>query len=68
MSDHKIKITIDKLGKPKIEAIGFNGVGCTEATKPILDALSGGGNVEMVIKPEYNMQESETSADNELAV
>ncbi len=38
----KIYIEIDKIGVPKITAEGFAGSSCTEATKPILDALTGG--------------------------
>jgi hypothetical protein len=36
----KITITIDRVGRPKIEAEGFIGGACLAATKPILDALS----------------------------
>jgi hypothetical protein len=37
----RIRVTIDALGNPKIEAEGYAGVGCTEATAPIERALSG---------------------------
>lgn len=48
----KIKVTIDALGNPKVEAEGFLGQGCTQATAPIENALSGGGGVTRVLKPE----------------
>jgi len=51
----RVKITIDAMGVPTVEAIGFNGMGCTDATSPIERALSGGnGNVDRVLKPEWN--------------
>lgn len=53
MSDRKIKVTIPQIGAPKIEAIGFNGDGCTEATYSIEKALSGSGGVSREFKPEW---------------
>lgn len=54
MSDKKIKITISPIGKPIIEAEGYQGQGCAEATKAIEDALAGGtGGVEKTYKPEW---------------
>ena len=32
MSDKRIKVKIDPMGNPTVEAVGFNGVGCTDAT------------------------------------
>jgi hypothetical protein len=50
----QIKVTISPLGKPVVEAEGFNGVGCAAATKPIEDALAGGGGInDRVLKPEF---------------
>lgn len=55
MSDRAIKITISPIGKPTVEAIGFNGVGCTDATAPIERALSGGQiDFTRELKPEWN--------------
>lgn len=49
-----VEITIDPLGNPKIEAIGFNGQGCTDATEAIEKALAGGnGKVTREYKPEW---------------
>jgi len=48
----KVKVTIDQMGNPVIEAVGFNGCGCTDATKSIENAL--GGPVDRTMKPEYN--------------
>jgi hypothetical protein len=60
MDDKKIKITIDPLGKPVVEAVGFHGVGCAEATSNIEKALAG-SNVPTtrVIKPEWHEMETE---------
>lgn len=56
----QIKIKIDPLGNPTVEADGFNGVGCEAATKPIEDALSGGaGGFDRVLKPEWNNSDTE---------
>lgn len=49
-----IKITVSPLGKPSVEAVGFNGVGCTEATANIEKALAGSNEpTTRVMKPEY---------------
>ena len=49
----QIAITISPVGKPKVEAIGFNGQGCEQATKGIEAALSGGNVQDRDFKPEY---------------
>ena len=51
MSEKRIKVIIDPYGNAKIEAIGFNGVGCTEATSSLERAL--GGGTERSFKDEY---------------
>jgi hypothetical protein len=52
--ERKIKVIIDPLGNPKVEAIGFQGMGCQEATRGIEQAL-GGDLDNRVLKPEaYN--------------
>lgn len=54
----QIKVTISPLGKPVVEAEGFNGAGCAAATKPIEDALAGGNGVnDKVLKPEWHNSE-----------
>lgn len=51
----EIKVTIDGLGNPKVEAIGFNGQGCAQATKGLEEALAGaGGIMDRSYKPEWN--------------
>lgn len=56
----RIKITVDPLGNPTVEAEGFNGMGCEAATKAIEDALAGkGGGFERVMKPEAFNEEQE---------
>lgn len=49
----KIKITIDGLGNPKIEAEGFAGEDCTAATSGLEAALSGTNGADRTLKPEY---------------
>lgn len=49
----EIKITIDPLGNPVIDAVGFNGQGCAEATQAIEEALAGSTEVDKVYKPEW---------------
>lgn len=63
MSDRQIKVTIDVIGKPTIDAIGFTGGSCKTATAPIINALSHRGEtLSEVEKPELHMVE-ESSAD-----
>lgn len=61
MSEGKrIKVTISPLGKPVVEAIGFNGIGCAAATKGIEDALSAGqGETTREYKPEWQNDATE---------
>jgi hypothetical protein len=61
MSEGKrIKVTIDPLGKPTVEAIGFNGIGCAAATKGIEEALAAnGGGITKEFKPEWNLDATE---------
>lgn len=61
----KIKIKIDPMGTPTIEAEGFTGTSCSEATAGIERAL-GGGLDARDLKPEYysggdNQQENHIS-------
>lgn len=61
----KIKIKIDGMGTPTIEAEGFNGGDCTQATEGIERAL-GGAQDARNYKPEYynegdNQQENHIS-------
>lgn len=59
MSEQKIKVTISPLGLPTVEAVGFNGVGCEDATKALEQALASGGGMERVFKPEWSASEEE---------
>lgn len=54
MSDRKIKVTIDPLGNPTVEAVGFNGAGCTEATAGIEAALNSQPAASRDYKPEWS--------------
>lgn len=54
----QIKITIDPMGVPKVDAIGFKGANCADATKVIEKALAGGaGEMSQVMKPEWHETE-----------
>ena len=60
MTDRKIKITISPLGEATVDAMGFSGQGCKEATKVLEDALAGGtGEMEVIHKPEWHETEDE---------
>ena len=60
MSEGKIKVTIDHLGRPRIEAEGFVGTSCTQATAGIEKALAGNnGATATVLKPEYYETETQ---------
>lgn len=51
-----IVVQIDPMGNTKIEALGFNGVGCEQATKALEERL-GGGEVVRETKPEFYQEE-----------
>jgi hypothetical protein len=54
MNARKIVVKIDPLGNPTVEAVGFNGLGCQEATRGLEQAL-GGTLDQRTLKPEaYN--------------
>lgn len=56
----RITVTIDPRGRSTVEAHGYDGCGCTEATKPIEQALGGDGAVRRDYKPEfYNSEDTE---------
>ncbi len=60
MADRRIKITISPLGEATVDAIGFAGQGCKEATKALEEALAAGTEeMEVFHKPEWNETESE---------
>lgn len=60
-----ITITIDKQGKPVIEANGFSGEECLIFSKPIEDALGAGTVIQQ--KPEMFLP-AETEDDNQLTL
>ena len=60
-----ITITIDKQGKPTIEANGFSGGDCFKFTKPIEDALGAGTVIEE--KPEMFLP-AESEDGNQLTL
>lgn len=68
VEEKKITVKIDPLGNTKVEAHGFNGEGCTDATKAIEDVLAGGaGGIDRQLKPEwYQHGEADTEDHNEV--
>lgn len=58
--DKKITVTIDQMGNSTVEAFGFKGKGCTDATAAIEAALSSGGKVDRKTKDEYSLPGGET--------
>lgn len=63
MSEQKIiKISVSPIGKPKIEAVGFHGVGCTDATAAIEAALAGS---DAPVKREFKTEWYESEAQTE---
>lgn len=64
----KIKIKIDVLGRPTIEADGFVGGACKNATQPFIDALSDGEALDNEDKPELIMLEEEEETHNYLGL
>lgn len=63
-NERSIEVTISPLGKCKVEAKGFDGVGCEDATKPIEDALAGKGGVSRELKPEWSNETEETQEEH----
>lgn len=49
-----ILISCDKEGKITVEAEGYVGGSCVQATQSARDALLGGPNVTRELKPEYH--------------
>ena len=55
----QIKVTIGPTGVADIDAEGFTGTGCRDATKGILDALAD-PSAKIEEKPEMHMLEEQT--------
>lgn len=55
----KINVTIDRMGNTKIEAEGYQGNSCAEATKAIEQVLSGNGAMERTFKEEWSQEQSQ---------
>lgn len=54
----QININVTPAGNATIDAIGFEGCGCTEATEQI-ELVLGGGQKKQDKKPEYHMPTSQ---------
>jgi len=62
MSDKRITVKIDPLGNPTIEAHGFNGQGCEQATHNIEHVFRGGGENTREIKDSWHAAEDESNS------
>lgn len=49
----EVEIIIDRCGNTVVNAEGFNGVGCADATAGLVAVLAGGGTVKTDLKPDY---------------
>lgn len=61
----KIIVTVPQFGKPVVEAEGFNGQGCEEATSMIEKALNSEGTESREYKPEWSNFEVGTEDEQE---
>lgn len=59
--EQKIVVDISPDGEVRIEAQGFVGCGCTEATRLLEQAL--GGRVERTLKPEYYLADTQVQQE-----
>ena len=59
-----IKISVDQLGKTTIDAVGFEGFECFDATKPYEDKFGGEKDVNM--KPEAQISDLEEEQTDHL--
>ena len=64
--ERKIIVTIPQFGAPKVEAIGFDGQGCTDATSAIEKALNSAGVENRDYKSEWANPESAEEAAQEV--
>jgi hypothetical protein len=62
----QIVIDISPAGSVKVDAQGFNGVGCAKATEMIEVAIGGAGQKKKTKKPEYYAPTGQ-NANNKLA-
>lgn len=66
MDQRNLTIDISAAGTVKVEANGFNGVGCAKATEQIEIAIGGMGKKTKKAKPEYYAAGGQKT-DNKLA-
>lgn len=66
MEQKRITVVIDAIGRSTVEAHGFTGGACTDATKAIEQALAGGpGGVTRVFKPEWQAYDDTSNQEQE---
>lgn len=63
--ERKIIVTIPQFGAPKVEAEGFNGEGCAEATASIERALNSQGVESRDYKPEWSAPVEDENEETE---
>jgi hypothetical protein len=67
MSEKKIIVKIDKAGRPTIEAQGFTGSSCQQATKPLEDAFRGAKS-DTTLKDEFHQVDIATDQSMTLGI
>lgn len=67
MNGKKIIVKIDKAGRPTIEAQGFTGSSCQQATKPLEDAFRG-AKVDTTLKDEFHQMDTTTDQGMTLGI
>jgi hypothetical protein len=63
MSDKKILVKIDPIGRPTIETVGFTGGACKVASQSIVNAFRG-AELNEVEKPELHLMETEAESES----
>lgn len=63
IEDKKIQVKIGATGQVNIEALGFQGSSCKDATKGLEDVLMGEGGGVTTEKPEYYNDEENTETE-----
>jgi len=62
MSGRQIKVTVSKIGKPTIEAVGFSGGSCKEATASLLGKFQA-GKAQLTVVDKAELYEEEPAQE-----
>ena len=65
MDGKKVTITVDALGRPKVEAHNYTGDSCVEATRKIEEGLASGEGFRREFKEEWHNSEEETETNTQ---